>query len=82
MEDKNVPEETLPITNIHSNLPAATQRKSEYNEEQLLEFQSSQKETDKYYAKTSLPIDELVIKSSIESGQPSLMSMDVRTYLN
>ena len=82
MEDKNMIGEALPITNIHSNLPAATHQKSQYNEEQLLEIQNSQKETDKYYAKTSLPVDSLVIKTSIEGGEPSIMSIDVRTYLN
>ena len=77
LEDKNMSEEKLPIANIHTMLPAATQEKSDFNE-QLLEFQTSQKETDNYYAKTtSLPIADLVIKTSIEGGEPSIISTDV-----
>ena len=82
MEDKTMIGEALPITNIHSNLPAATHQKSQYNEEQLLELRNSPKETDKYYAKTSIPDDDLVVNTSIQGGEPSIMSMDVRTYLN
>ena len=77
LEDNIILEEQFSNTNLHPSFPAATQEKPEYVEG-LLEFKNTQKNNNKALAKVLHTDDNVVIKSSIESGEPALITEDVR----
>ena len=79
MEDNLVPKQQICNTNIHPTYSIAAQEIQDYDEG-LLGFRNTEIDRKKELAKISRPEDSVIIKSSIESGEPTLILDDVRRY--
>ena len=81
MEDNIILEEQFSNTNLHPTFPAAAQEKQEYNEG-IIEFKNTQMNANKALAKTSHTDDNVVIKNTIQGGERSVITEDVRPYFS